>query len=58
MPGAHEIARSAVLYPPPMSFGVSIIVRTATPSAALLPALRNAITSIQPTPYFQTTTIG
>jgi putative ABC transport system permease protein len=58
VPGERGIARSAVLYRPPMLFGVSVIVRTATPSAALLPALRKAITSIRPTPYIQTTTIG
>jgi putative ABC transport system permease protein len=58
VPGERQIARSAVLYRPPMPFGVSVIVRTATPSADLLPALRKAITSIQPMPYIQTTTIG
>jgi putative ABC transport system permease protein len=58
VPGERQVARSAVLYRPPMPFGVSVIVRTATPSADLLPTLRKAITSIQPTPYIQTTTIG
>ena len=58
VPGERGIARSAVLYRPSMLFGVSVIVRTATPSAVLLPALRKAITSIHPTPYIQTTIIG
>jgi putative ABC transport system permease protein len=58
VPGERQMVRSAVLYRPPMPFGVSVIVRTATPSADLLPALRKAITSIRPTPYIQTTTIG
>jgi predicted lysophospholipase L1 biosynthesis ABC-type transport system permease subunit len=56
VPGSSQLARSAVLYQPPRF--ASFIVRTATPSVDLLPALRRAITSIQPTPFVQTTTIG
>jgi putative ABC transport system permease protein len=56
MPGPSRLARSAVLYQPPRF--ASFIVRTATPSADLLPALRRAITSVEPTPYIQTTTLG
>jgi ABC-type antimicrobial peptide transport system permease subunit len=56
VPGSSQLARSAVLYQPPRF--ASFIVRTATPSVDLLPALRKAITSIQPTPFVQTTTVG
>ena len=56
VPGASRLARSAVLYLPPRF--PSIIVRAATPTSDLVPALRRAITSIQPTPYIQTTTVG
>jgi putative ABC transport system permease protein len=56
VPGASRLARSAILYLPPLL--PSFIVRTATPDADLLPALRRAITSIQPTPFIQTTTLG
>ena len=56
VPGQSQLARSAVLYQPPRF--ASFIVRTATPSADLLPALRKAITSIEPTPFVQTTTVG
>ncbi len=55
-PGAQRLARSAVLYQAPRV--ASFIVRTATPSAELLPALRKAITSVEPTPFIQTTTLG
>ena len=59
MPGARQVARSAVLYQPPfLPFLPSFVVRTAVPATDLLPALRRAITSIQPTPYIQTTTVG
>jgi putative ABC transport system permease protein len=57
VPGASRLARSAMLYQPPR-IGASVIVRTTTPSADLLPSLRKAITSMQPTPYIQTTTVG
>jgi Acidobacterial duplicated orphan permease len=57
VPGAHQLARSAMLYQPPR-IGASVIVRTALPTGDLVPALRRAITSMQPTPYIQTTTIG
>ena len=56
VPGVSRLARSAVLYQPPRV--ASFIVRTATPDADLLPALRRAITSVEPTPFVQTTTIG
>jgi putative ABC transport system permease protein len=56
VPGPSRLARSAVLYMPPRFFAFT--VRTATPTADLLPALRRAISSIQPTPYMQTTTVG
>ncbi len=56
VPGASRLARSAVLYPPPRF--ASFIVRTATPDADLVPALRKAISSVEPSPFVQTTTIG
>jgi putative ABC transport system permease protein len=56
VPGQSRLARSAVLYQPPRF--PSFIVRTATPSADVLPALRRAITSVEPTPFVQTTTVG
>jgi putative ABC transport system permease protein len=56
VPGPSRLARSAVLYQPPRM--PSFIVRTATPDADLVPALRNAITSIEPKPFVQTTTLG
>ena len=56
VPGATRLARSAVLYQAPRAF--SFIVRTATPSADLLPALRKAILSIDFPPFIQTTTLG
>ncbi|HTD59642.1 MAG TPA: ABC transporter permease [Gemmatimonadaceae bacterium] len=56
VPGAHRLARSAVLYLPPLL--ASFIVRTATPDTPLVPALRKAISSVEPSPYIQTTTIG
>jgi len=56
VPGTTRPARSAVLYQAPRVF--SFIVRTATPTADLLPALRKAILSIDPPPFIQTTTVG
>ena len=56
MPGTRRAARSAVLYQAPRFS--SFIVRTATPDADLLPALRKAIGSIDPHPFIQTTTLG
>jgi putative ABC transport system permease protein len=56
VPGATRLARSAVLYQAPRV--ASFIVRTATPSADLLPALRQAIGSVEPPPFIQTTTLG
>jgi putative ABC transport system permease protein len=56
IPGPNRLARSAVLYQAPRF--ASFIVRTATPSADLLPALRSAISSVQPPPFIQTTTVG
>jgi putative ABC transport system permease protein len=57
VPGQHGPARSAMLYQPPR-IGASVIVRTALPAADLVPALRKAVTAMQPTPFVQTTTIG
>lgn len=56
VPGATRLARSAVLYQPPRF--ASFILRTATPGATLVPALRRAIASVEPTPFIQTTTVG
>jgi putative ABC transport system permease protein len=56
VPGPSRLARSAVLYQGPRM--PSFIVRTATPDAELVPALRAAIMSVQPTPFVQTTTVG
>ncbi len=56
VPGASRLARAAVLYQTPRF--LSFIVRTATPDAPLVPALRAAMTSVQPAPFVQTTTIG
>lgn len=56
MPGPTRLARSAVLYQAPRF--ASFIVRTATRDVDLVPALRRAITSVRPTPFIQTTTIG
>jgi predicted permease len=55
-PGTQRLARSAVLYQAPRV--ASFIVRTAMPSADLLPALRAAISSVEPKPFIQTTTLG
>jgi predicted permease len=56
LPGGSRLARSAVLYQSPRF--PSFVVRTATPGADLVPALRRAIASIEPTPFVQTTTVG
>jgi putative ABC transport system permease protein len=56
VPGASRAARSAVVYQAPRLS--SFVVRTATPDADLLPALRKAILSVDPPPFIQTTTLG
>jgi predicted permease len=59
VPGTRELARSAQIYQLPRFFVMSsFIVRTATPAADLVPALRRAITSVDPPPFVQTTTVG
>ncbi len=59
VPGTRQLARAAQVYQPPRFLGLSsFIVRTETPAADLVPALRRAISSIEPTPFVQTTTVG
>jgi predicted permease len=57
VPGPSRLARSAVLYQAPR-IGASAVVRTKMAPADILPSLRNAITSMKPTPYLQTTIVG
>jgi putative ABC transport system permease protein len=59
VPGSHQIARAAQMYQLPFFFVMSsFVVRTAMPAADIVPALRKAITSVEPTPFVQSMAIG
>ncbi len=59
VPRTHQLARSAQMYQLPLFFVMSsFVVRSETPTADIVPALRRAIMSVDPTPFIQSTTIG
>jgi len=60
MPGRQFLSRGYQVYQPPRPGGglLSVVARTPLPSNELLGAVKRAITSVQPTPFIQTWTVG